>query len=125
MFGAYGQSKLANILFTKELARRLASRPVSANCLHPGVVATRIGNKGGIGGLVWSAMKPFLTSPEDGALNSLYAATSPQIEGVSGEYFVKLHPASPNPLASRTDLAAGLWSESERLVAQALSSNPG
>jgi NAD(P)-dependent dehydrogenase (short-subunit alcohol dehydrogenase family) len=125
MFGAYGQSKLANILFTKELARRLGARPVSANCLHPGVVATRIGNQGGIGGLVWSAMKPFLTSPEDGAANSLYVATSPDIEGVSGEYFVKLRPASPNPLANSADLAAGLWSESEKLVAQALSSKPG
>jgi NAD(P)-dependent dehydrogenase (short-subunit alcohol dehydrogenase family) len=125
MFGAYSQSKLANILFTKELARRLPPRPVSANCLHPGVVATRIGNKGGIGGLVWSAMKPFLTSPEGGAVNSLYAATSPDIEGVSGAYFIKLHPANPNPIANDPDLAGRLWSESEKLVAAALISKPG
>jgi NAD(P)-dependent dehydrogenase (short-subunit alcohol dehydrogenase family) len=125
MFGAYSQSKLANISFTKELARRLLPRPVSANCLHPGVVATRIGNKGGIGGLVWSAMKLFLTSSEEGAANSLYAGTSPDIEGVSGTYFVKLHPASPNPIANDADLAAWLWSESEKLVEQALISKTG
>jgi NAD(P)-dependent dehydrogenase (short-subunit alcohol dehydrogenase family) len=121
MFQAYGQSKLANILFTKELARRLPPRPVMANCLHPGVVATRIGNKGGIGGLVWSALKPFLITPEQGAVNSLYAATSPDIEGVNGAYFVKLHPASPNPIADDADIAGRLWSESEKLVEAAVS----
>jgi NAD(P)-dependent dehydrogenase (short-subunit alcohol dehydrogenase family) len=125
MFGAYSQSKLANILFTKELARRLPPRPVSANCLHPGVVATAIGNKGGIGGLVWSAMKPFLIGPEEGAVSLLYAATSPDIEGVSGEYFVKLRPASPNPIANDAELAARLWSESEKLVGAAFSPKPG
>jgi NAD(P)-dependent dehydrogenase (short-subunit alcohol dehydrogenase family) len=120
MFGAYSQSKLANILFTKELARRLPPRPVSANCLHPGVVATRIGNQGSIGGLVWSAMKPFLISAEEGAASSLYATASPDIEGVSGQYLVKLRPANPNPIANDADLAARLWSESEVLVAAAL-----
>src|SRR5262249_41550 len=84
MYGAYSQSKFANIVFTRELARRLLPRPVSANCLHPGVVATGIGNKGGIRGLVWSAIKPFLISPEEGAAGSLYAAASQDIEGVSG-----------------------------------------
>jgi len=121
MFGAYSQSKLANILFTKELARRLPPRPVSANCLHPGMVATGIGNKGGVEGLVWSAMKAFLMSPEEGAVNSLYAAASPDMEGVSGAYLVKMRPADPNPIANDADLAAQLWSESERLVAKARS----
>jgi NAD(P)-dependent dehydrogenase (short-subunit alcohol dehydrogenase family) len=120
MFGAYSKSKLANILFTKELARRLPPRPVTANCLHPGVIATGIGNKGGIEGLVWSAIKPFMTSPEQGAQNSLYVATSPDIEDVSGAYFVRERPAHPNPVVDDPDVAARLWAESEKLVAAAL-----
>ncbi len=120
MLGAYGQSKLANILFTKELARRLPPKPVSANCLHPGVIATNIGNKGVIGGLVWPAIKPFLTGPEQGAQNSLFVATSPDIEATSGAYFVKRKPARPNPIAEDPAIAAALWAESERLVAVAL-----
>ena len=120
MLGAYAQSKLANILFTKELARRLPPKPISANCLHPGVVATGIGNKGGIGGLVWSAIKPFMIGPEQGAVNSLFVATSPDIEGISGAYFVKQRPAKPNPIAEDPAVAAALWAESDRLVAEAL-----
>ncbi len=120
MFGAYSQSKLANMLFTKELARRLPPRPVSANCLHPGVVATRIGNKGGIGGLVWSAIKPFMIGPEQGAVNSLFVATSPDIEGISGAFFVKKRPADPNPVAEDPAIAARLWADSERLIDAAL-----
>jgi NAD(P)-dependent dehydrogenase (short-subunit alcohol dehydrogenase family) len=120
MLGAYGQSKLANILFTKELARRLPPKPISANCLHPGVVATGIGNKGGIGGLVWSAIKPFMIGPEQGAVNSLFVATSPDIEGISGAYFVKQRQARPNPIAEDPAVAAALWAGSDRLVAEAL-----
>jgi NAD(P)-dependent dehydrogenase (short-subunit alcohol dehydrogenase family) len=120
MLRAYGQSKLANILFTKELARRLPPKPISANCLHPGVVATGIGNKGGIGGLVWSAIKPFMIGPEQGAANSLFVATSPDIEGISGAYFVKQKPAKPNPIAEDPAVAAALWAESDRLAAEAL-----
>ncbi len=121
MLAAYGQSKLANILFTKELARRLPPRPVSANCLHPGVVATGIGNKGGVSGVVWSMLKPVLLSPEKGAANSLYVATSPAIEGMSGVYFVKQRPARPNPIADDPAIASRLWLESQKLVDAALS----
>jgi NAD(P)-dependent dehydrogenase (short-subunit alcohol dehydrogenase family) len=117
MFAAYSQSKLANILFTKELSRRLPPRRVSANCLHPGFVATRIGNVGGIGSLVWQAIKPFIIGPEEGAVNSLYVATSPGIEGISGAYFVRQRPARTNPLAEDASLAGRLWTESEKLVA--------
>jgi NAD(P)-dependent dehydrogenase (short-subunit alcohol dehydrogenase family) len=121
MMEAYGQSKLANILFTKELARRLPPAPVSANCLHPGVVATQIGNKGGIFGAVWSLAKPLLLSPERGADNSLYVAASAGIEGVSGAYFVKQRPApSPNPIADDAIAARRLWTESQKLVEAAL-----
>ncbi len=121
MLAAYGQSKLANILFTKELARRLPPRPVSANCLHPGVVATGIGEKGGAAGFVWSMLKPVLLSPERGAANSLFVATSPSIEGVSGVYFVKQRPAPVNPIAQDPAIASRLWSESQKLVDAALS----
>ena len=119
MLGAYGQSKLANILFTKELSCRLPPKPISANCLHPGVVATGIGNKGGIEGLVWSAIKPFMIGPEQGAMNSLFVATSPDIEGISGAFFVKQRPAKPNQIAEDPAVAARLWAESQRLVAAA------
>lgn len=118
--GAYGSSKLANILFTKELTRRLTGRPVTANCLHPGVVATEIANKGGIASLVWSLMKPFMLSQAEGAVNSLYVATAPEIEGVSGEFFVKQNPAAPNPIADDLAVAARLWTESEWLIERAL-----
>ncbi len=121
MMAAYGQSKLANVLFTKELARRLPPAPVSANCLHPGVVGTEIGNKGGVFGAVWSMAKPLLISPERGADNSLYVAASPAIEGVSGAYFVKQRPAaSPNPIADDAIAARRLWTESQKLVEAAL-----
>jgi NAD(P)-dependent dehydrogenase (short-subunit alcohol dehydrogenase family) len=120
MFTAYGRSKLANILFTKELSRRLAGHPVTANCLHPGVVATRIGDKGGIAGLVWGFLKPVFMTPEKGAVSSLYVATAPEIENVSGAFFVKRKPATVNRLADDADAAARLWEESEMLVAAAL-----
>jgi NAD(P)-dependent dehydrogenase (short-subunit alcohol dehydrogenase family) len=125
MFGAYSQSKLANILFTKELARRLPPRPITANCLHPGVVATRIGNKGGIEGAVWAAIKPFMMTPEQGAVNNLYVSTAPEIESISGAFFVKQRQADANPLASDERIAAALWSESERLINVALTRNAG
>ncbi len=120
MMGAYGQSKLANILFTKELARRLPPRPISTNCLHPGVVATEIGSKGGVAGFVWSAIRPMLITAEQGAVNSLYVATSPEIESVSGAYFVKQRAVPANPITNDPAIAARFWTESETLVEAAL-----
>jgi NAD(P)-dependent dehydrogenase (short-subunit alcohol dehydrogenase family) len=120
MLAAYGRSKLANILFTKELARRLPPRPVTVNCLHPGVVATEIGNKGGVASVVWSLLKPFMITSEKGAENSLYVATSPSIEGVSGDFFVRQRATAPNPIANDAAIARRLWEESERLVDAAL-----
>ncbi len=121
MMAAYSQSKLANILFTKELARRLPPRYIVANCLHPGLVGTGIGNKGGVFGFGWSVMKPLMLSPERGAENSLFVATSPAIEGASGAYFVKKRPAATNPIADDPVIAARLWAESQKLVDAALS----
>jgi NAD(P)-dependent dehydrogenase (short-subunit alcohol dehydrogenase family) len=117
---AYANSKLANILFTKQLARLLPPRPVSANCLHPGVVGTRFGESKGALGLVWPLAKLFLISPEQGAVNSLYVATAPEIEGTAGAYFVKQKAVQANPVADDPALAEGLWSESAKLVAAAL-----
>jgi NAD(P)-dependent dehydrogenase (short-subunit alcohol dehydrogenase family) len=121
MMDAYSQSKLANILFTKELARRLPPRHITANCLHPGLVGTGIGNKGGVFGFGWSVMKPVMLSPERGAENSLFVATSPAIEGVSGAYFVKKRPAETNPIADDPTIASRLWAESQKFVDAALS----
>jgi NAD(P)-dependent dehydrogenase (short-subunit alcohol dehydrogenase family) len=121
MLAAYSTSKLANVLFTKELARRLAGSPVTANCLHPGVVATNIGSKGGVIGFGWNIAKPFFLTEEQGAINSLYVASAPEIETMSGAYFVKQRAVAPNPLADDPVLANRLWEESERLVNAALS----
>ncbi|KAI93608.1 short-chain dehydrogenase [Rhodomicrobium udaipurense JA643] len=120
VFRAYAQSKLANVLFTVELARRLPPKPVTANCLHPGVVGTGIGNLGGVMGAAWSLLRPLVLTPEQGAENSLYVATAPEIEGKSGLYFVKERPARPNPIAEDAHAARRLWTESERLVEAAL-----
>src|SRR6266849_3255526 len=91
---AYGQSKLAEVLFTYELARRLQGTGVTANCLHPGFVATNFGQSGR-GPVIHTAVKfisRFGISPEEGAKTSIYLASSPEVEGVTGKYFVKSIP---------------------------------
>jgi NAD(P)-dependent dehydrogenase (short-subunit alcohol dehydrogenase family) len=118
---AYGRSKLANILFTQELARRIPQKTVTANCLHPGTVATEL-VKDGAAGFVWGLMKPFLLSPETGAANSIFVAAAPEIEEVSGAYFVKQRAVTPSRIAVDPATAGRLWTESERLIAAALSS---
>lgn len=113
----YGQSKLANILFTVELARRLRGRGVTANCLHPGVVATEFGSKsGGLFAFGWWFVRPFARSPERGARTSVYLATSPEVADVTGRYFVDSRPATPRPPAMDADLARRLWDVSERMT---------
>jgi NAD(P)-dependent dehydrogenase (short-subunit alcohol dehydrogenase family) len=113
----YGRSKLANILFTRELARRLAGTGVTANCLHPGVVATRFGDSsGGWAGRVIPVLRLFFISPEKGADTIVYLAASPEVERTSGEYFAKRKIAQPSA-AARDDLAAKkLWEASEKLA---------
>ncbi len=84
----YGQSKLANIMFTYELARRLDGSGVTVNCLHPGAVATGLGkNNGRWAKLAIAMLRPFFRTPESGAATSIYLASSPEVEGVSGKYF--------------------------------------
>lgn len=117
---AYAQSKLANILFTVALAKRLQGSGVTANSVHPGVVGSGFGNVGGLFGFGWRLAKPFLLTPEQGARTSLYAATAPELAGVSGQYFARSRPATPRPQARDATAADRLWRESETLVDRAL-----
>jgi NAD(P)-dependent dehydrogenase (short-subunit alcohol dehydrogenase family) len=113
----YGRSKLANILFTRELARRLAGSGVTANCLHPGVVKTRFGeSSGGFAGLLIPFLRPFFITAEKGADTLVFLASSPKVADATGGYFVKRKLTEPSA-AARDDVAAKrLWIESERLA---------
>jgi NAD(P)-dependent dehydrogenase (short-subunit alcohol dehydrogenase family) len=116
-FKVYGRSKLSNILFTRELARRLAPRGVTANCLHPGFVATGFGDQAG--GLISFALrvaKRFALSPEEGAETLVYLATSPEVAVETGKYFYKCRPLAPSREAEDPDVAQRLWRESEKLA---------
>jgi NAD(P)-dependent dehydrogenase (short-subunit alcohol dehydrogenase family) len=116
-FTAYGRSKLSNILFTRELARKLAGTGVTANCLHPGVVNTRFAD-GGHGALyhVFRVVKNFALTPEKGSETIIYLASSPEVAGVTGEYFKKCARATPTSEAQNDDSARRLWSETEKLA---------
>jgi NAD(P)-dependent dehydrogenase (short-subunit alcohol dehydrogenase family) len=115
----YGQSKLANILFTLELARRLEGTGVTANSLQPGTVRTGYGGDGDARGLLGFGIRiasPFFLSPAKGARTSVYLASSPEVEGVSGRYFVKCKPRQPRRWAQDAAEAQRLWQVSEELV---------
>jgi NAD(P)-dependent dehydrogenase (short-subunit alcohol dehydrogenase family) len=114
----YGRSKLANILFTRELARRLAGTGVTANCLHPGAVATRFGeSSGGWVGRVLPVLRLFFISPEQGADTIIYLASSPEVAGTTGAYFVKRKVTAPSAAAQDDAAAKRLWEASEALAA--------
>jgi retinol dehydrogenase-12 len=115
----YARSKLCNVLFTRELARRLAGTGVTANCLHPGVIATEFGAGGDLRGLnawMFRVLKWFLPGPERGARTSVFLASSPGVAETTGRYFADCKPKEPSRLATDDELAAALWRESERLV---------
>jgi len=114
---AYGRSKLCNILFTRELARRLHGTGVTANCLHPGFVATRFGDQSGglISHMVWLA-KYFAIPPTEGAKTVVYLASSPEADGVSGKYFYKCRATTPSPAAEDDQTASALWERSVELA---------
>lgn len=116
---AYGRSKLANILFTGELARRLAGAGVTANCLHPGFVKTGLGQRRG--GFFGAAIRFYFTAfagpPEPGADTIVYLAASPDVADVTGQYFVPVgKPAEPSAAAQDDVAARRLWEESERIA---------
>ena len=115
----YSRSKLANIYFTTELARRLQGTGVTANCLHPGTVRTGYGRDGDSSGFLAFGLKiaaPFFLSPEKGARTSIFLASSPEVEGVSGKYFVKCKPRVPSKAARDDEAAKRLWQISEELT---------
>lgn len=117
-FQVYSKSKLCNILFNRELARRIAGTGVTANCLHPGFVATRFGDQsGGMVSAFVRVAKPFGgISPEEGAKTILYLATSPNVASVSGEYFYESRIDMPSAEA-RSDLdARKLWNVSAEIA---------
>jgi retinol dehydrogenase 12 len=115
---AYQRSKLANILFTRELARRLEGTGVTANCLHPGFVATGFGdNNRGFWRLGIAISKLVAAIPaERGAETPVYLASSADLDGISGKYFSKCRERQPDPAAQDDRTAAQLWKESERLM---------
>jgi retinol dehydrogenase-14 len=115
---AYGQSKLANVLFTYELARRLEGTGVSANCLHPGAgVRTNLGSGvSGVFGLTVRALRPLMKSPEKGAETSIYLASSAEVEGLSGGYFVKKAEARSSDVSHDERIARRLWEASAELT---------
>jgi NAD(P)-dependent dehydrogenase (short-subunit alcohol dehydrogenase family) len=114
---AYGQSKLANVLFTYELARRLEGSNVTTNALHPGFVATNIGkNNGALARLfLWFVHRTAL-SPEEGARTSIYLATSPEVAQVTGKYFVKERPVESDPASNDLNTARRLWEISAEMT---------
>lgn len=114
---AYFASKLANILFTAELARRLEGTKVTANSLHPGTIASGfMTNNSGIIALGWKVISPFLLSSEKGARTTIYLASDPSVERVTGKYFEKCKERKPSRKARDMAVAHRLWEISEDLT---------
>ena len=117
-FNVYGRSKLANILFTRSLAKRLEGAGVTVNCLHPGAVATDIGKQHGewVAKALHLLLKPFFRSPLEGAETSLYLCLSDDVAKISGGYFNKCKVERPKPWAEDDAAAEKLWCYSEESV---------
>jgi retinol dehydrogenase 14 len=116
-FPVYGMTKLANIMFTYELAERLNGTGVSANCLHPGSVGTNFGqNNGGPMALFFRTFKPFMRSPEQGADTLVWLASSPEVDGVSGKYFSDRKEIEAKKVAYDPAARRRLWEISEELT---------
>ena len=113
----YGHSKLANLLFTTELARRLEGSGVTVNCVHPGAVATGLGkNNGTFSRVVTWLLAPFFRTPDKGAATTLHVATSPELAGVSGRYFARCREVRPSAAAQDREAAQRLWDLSANLT---------
>ena len=120
VFKAYSQSKLANVLFTRELARRVKGRGITVNCCHPGAVATNIGidRETGFGKTVTKLLKPFFQTPEQGAATAVFLATDESVKDITGEYFYKCKIAKSSKRSKDMELAKRLFEFSEQLVQQ-------
>jgi len=114
----YGRSKLANLYFTKELARRLAGTGVSVNAAHPGAVRTELGqnNDAPILKLLTGLVRPFFRSPEKGAQTSIWLCSAAEVAGVSGKYFADCKERRPHRLVADEEAARLLWDASAKLV---------
>jgi retinol dehydrogenase-12 len=117
MSNTYGASKLCNVLFTRELAKRLQGSGVTANCFHPGFVASRFGtNNGALASAMAKLISPLAISPAKGAETLVYLACSPDVAGVSGRYFARCRETAPSAAAQDDAAAAQLWAESARIA---------
>jgi NAD(P)-dependent dehydrogenase (short-subunit alcohol dehydrogenase family) len=120
-FGAYAQSKLGNIYFTYELARILTGSGVTVNCLHPGFVASNFGqSNGGFSAFLMRLAQFAAISPDRGALTSLYLAGSPEVEGVSGKYYVNQKAVKSSPVSYDEQAARRLWQVSLKMAGMAM-----
>ena len=116
-FTAYSQSKLANIMFTYELARRLEGSGVTVNCLHPGMVGTNLGRDSADVRRVMQEAGDSLLTPEEGAVTMIYLATSPEVENVSGKYYDEYkNPMKSSRKSYKQDIQQKLWELSEKLT---------
>lgn len=113
-FGSYSNSKLANVLFTYELARRLQGAGVTANCLHPGRVGTNLFR--GLPGFLQALIKLVTIGPERGAQTSIYLASSPEVEGITGKYFARRRQQKSSETSHNEEAARRLWEVSEELT---------
>jgi NAD(P)-dependent dehydrogenase (short-subunit alcohol dehydrogenase family) len=114
---AYSRSKLANILFTYELARRLEGTGVTANCVHPGTVRSGFArDENGMVGIVYKLFGRFFLTPEEGAKTSIHVASAPDLHSVSGQYFAKCKPATPSRTARNPEVSRRLWKASEAML---------
>ncbi|MGI9293740.1 MAG: SDR family NAD(P)-dependent oxidoreductase [Pseudomonadales bacterium] len=113
----YGHSKLANILFTRELSQRLIDTDVTVNALHPGAVGTGLGAQNGwLGKAVTGMLKPFFRKPEKGAETAIYLATSTEVEGKTGGYYYDCQAKQPKPWAKDAAMAKKLWDKSAEMT---------
>jgi NAD(P)-dependent dehydrogenase (short-subunit alcohol dehydrogenase family) len=113
----YGQSKTANILFTRELAKRLAGSGVTVNCIHPGAVATRLAQQNGSWAVVLTkVLSPFFRTPKKGADTAVWLATAPEAEGKTGGYYYNRKEQTPAEHARDAELQAQLFEVSGKLV---------
>lgn len=117
-WGAYAQSKLANIIFTYELSERLKGTGVTVNCLHPGAVATSMGinRDTGFGTFITRLLRPFFQTSEQGAETAIYLATSNEIQGITGRYFYRKRPVQSSKRSYDKVTAKKLWDLSEKMV---------